>query len=308
MSNYSRVKRGMVFWFNPDKVYGDSLEFKGFNQKSYKSHVQHGNRPWLVVSNDDGNESSPTCVIVPLTAEENKTNIPVHVSFIYEGVYNTILCEQPRTVDQAALKDYIYTLDDSLMSKVEKAQQIQFSIRPLHTYADFSLENVVDHLKSIVDHIIQEKTEILKQQPIPVSKIEDAAIELGGMLEDLVGMSLSTTQSSAQLNTKQEEKQNLQNPTTNGQSKVQHTRYSQIDKFNQKLEKSQQLQSHTTPKVETTCEKPKRNSWTKESRQQYLNDCETMTPQEIMKKYHFKNTQSVFQTKYACKNALGIIN
>lgn len=308
--NYSRVKRGMVFWFNPDEVYGDSIEFEGYNHKTYKSSVQHGKRPWLVVSNDDGNQSSYTCNIVPLTAED-KTDIPVHIHFEYEGKHNTILCEQPRTVDKVALGGYICTLSDELMYKVEKAMQIQLSMRPLCTYADFTLDNVVDHLRAIIDHIIQEKSKMLEQQSqtqnrggvVPMSKIEDAAIELGSMIEDLMGVTPSVDPKMvAEEKPKQEEKPKI---LAAKQPATPSTGNSQVDKFNQRMEKTHQLQSDKNIKTE---KKSKRNSWTTESRQKYLDDCESMTPQELMKKYNFSTIQSVFQTKYACKNALGIVD
>lgn len=35
--SYSRVQRDMVFWFNPDKVYKEQMEFEGFKGKRYKT-------------------------------------------------------------------------------------------------------------------------------------------------------------------------------------------------------------------------------------------------------------------------------
>lgn len=125
-----------------------------------------------------------------------------------------------------------------------------------------------------------------------MSNIEDAALQLGEMIEDLVGVS------------KPEKPAEVPKP--------QPTHGSQIEKFNQRLIKSQQIKHQEQPKTQpkTVAEKPtqkrKRNSWTEESRKAYLEDCNKMTPQEIMVKYGFKSVQSVFQTKYACKNALGI--
>lgn len=139
-----------------------------------------------------------------------------------------------------------------------------------------------------------------------MSKIEDAAIELGSVIEDLVGVTPSVNPKTV-VEEKPEQKEKPQ-ILADTQPKAVTTVNSQIDKFNRRMEKSQQLQSgkKQQPQQPTPEKKPKRNSWTKESRKQYLQDCETMTPQELMKKYNFKSIQSVFQTKYACKNALGI--
>lgn len=136
---YARVQRGQVYWFDPMKAYGGYDTFIGFNGREYKSSVQLNNRPWLVVSNNEGNSSSPTCNIIPITLEE-KTRIPVHVYFSYEGKKQTILTEQMRTVDCLSLQEYIYTVSDDVMEQVEKALVVQYNIRPSVTYADFTLD------------------------------------------------------------------------------------------------------------------------------------------------------------------------
>lgn len=302
LRNYSRVQRGMVFWFNPDKVYKEQMEFEGFKGKRYKTSIQHGNRPWLVVSNNEGNNSARTCNVVPITTEQGKTEIPVHVRFEFEGIPQLILVEQPRTVDIAALGEYMCTVSDEVLEQVEKAQAIQFAIRPSVTYLDITLDKVTTHLKNLVAYILQEKQVLIERQEslitngggaVPMSNIEDAALQLGEMIEDLVGVS------------KPEKPAEVPKP--------QPAHGSQIEKFNQRLAKSQQIKQQEQPKTqptavgeEITTQKRKRNSWTEESRRAYLADCDKMTPQEVMTKYGFKSVQSVFQTKYACKNALGI--
>lgn len=302
LRNYSRVQRGMVFWFNPDKVYKEQMEFEGFKGKRYKTSIQHGNRPWLVVSNNEGNNSARTCNVVPITTEQGKTEIPVHVRFEFEGIPQLILVEQPRTVDIAALGEYMCTVSDEVLEQVEKAQAIQFAIRPSVTYLDITLDKVTTHLKNLVAYILQEKQVLIERQEelitngggaVPMSNIEDAALQLGEMIEDLVGVS------------KPEKPAEV--------SKPQPAHGSQIEKFNQRLAKSQQIKQQEQPKTqptavgeEITTQKRKRNFWTEESRRAYLADCDKMTPQEVMTKYGFKSVQSVFQTKYACKNALGI--
>lgn len=302
LRNYSRVQRGMVFWFNPDKVYKEQMEFEGFKGKRYKTSIQHGNRPWLVVSNNEGNNSARTCNVVPITTEQGKTEIPVHVRFEFEGIPQLILVEQPRTVDIAALGEYMCTVSDEVLEQVEKAQAIQFAIRPSVTYLDITLDKVTTHLKNLVAYILQEKQVLIERQEslitngggaVPMSNIEDAALQLGEMIEDLVGVS------------KPEKPAEVFKP--------QPAHGSQIEKFNQRLVKSQQIKQQEQPKTqptavgeEITTQKRKRNSWTEESRRAYLADCDKMTPQEVMTKYGFKSVQSVFQTKYACKNALGI--
>lgn len=318
---YTRVQRGQVYWFNPAEVYGESLEFTAFNGRTYKSSVQNFNRPWLVTSNNEGNSSSPTCNIVPITLED-KTEIPVHVKFTYEGKRQTILCEQPKTVDCLALKDYMYTVSDSIMEQVEKAIAIQHGIRPQVTYADFTLDSTIRHLEVVIANIIANKVEQVKQElqkeqlpagVIPISQVEDAALHLGQMIEDLVGEQVKPM---IQQQPKPQTPTKSVNPTVEPHKKSQvsipskpnYQGMSAIEKFNARYNQSQT--SQPTKKEDTQPSKPvkssssKRNTWTVETRLQYLDDCEKMSPKEVQEKYGFKSIQSVFQMKYLHKNAL----
>lgn len=108
------VKRGMVFMYKPEEA-------------AEKSSVQQGYRPWLVVSNDTNNKYSTTCNIVPLTSR-HKHNIPVHVHCVIQGINNTIMVEQIRTVEQSELGTFKWELDDDIMEQVANAISIQFSI------------------------------------------------------------------------------------------------------------------------------------------------------------------------------------
>lgn len=345
---YTRARRGMVFWLNPAKVYNQDNQFLACNGKKYPTHLQMENRPWMVVSNNEGNDTSPTCNIVPITLED-KPVLPCHVKFIYEGRQQTVLCEQVRTVDTMALKDFIYIVSDEVLQKVERAIAIQFAIRPSISTADFTLDTTLKHLEKIIAQIIQEKVEIYKQeiqpQVIPVSQVENTALHLGQMLEDLCSEAFKKPEPeevvpeevvpeepakpveqpvvSEPKPIKETKPSSIQRPTKNDRP------LSQIEKFNLKLQKSRQLngkavqnavvnsigksdvaldKSQPEKKPDESGKKPtekkKRNNWTVESRQAYLEDCEKLSPAEVMKKWNLGSIQSVFQTKYACKNAL----
>jgi len=73
---------------------GDVVYLKVPFQKS--KHIQGGDRPYLVVSNDTGNEHSEICMVVPLTSA-NKKSLPTHWRV---GYRSTTLCEQIFTVSQ----------------------------------------------------------------------------------------------------------------------------------------------------------------------------------------------------------------
>ena len=340
---YSRVQRGQVYWFNPMKAYGETLDkYTAFNGREYPTHVQNFNRPWLVTSNDEGNGSSPTCNIVPITLED-KTRIPVHVNFTYEGKTQTILVEQPRTVDCLALQEYMYTLSDEVMEKVERAIAIQHDIRPQVTYMDLTLDNTLQHLEKVIGQIISSKVDAIKAQlqqeytpkKIPVSQVEDTALNLGQMIEDLVSEQLKpeikpveTVEEKVTEVTEEVKETPISVPAMKskparkkpGRPKkapsIQNTQGAQakysgmntIEKFNAKY-RNPELNSHpqkSAEKPHTTRKQSKtgRNSWTTESRLEFIHDCEKMSPQEVMKKWKLGSISSVFQTKYNCKNKL----
>ena len=44
------------------------------------SHVQHGRRPVVIISNNLANTHSPVVTVIPLTSQMNKHQLPTHVS------------------------------------------------------------------------------------------------------------------------------------------------------------------------------------------------------------------------------------
>lgn len=315
---YSRVRRGMVFWFDPVKSYNQPSNIVSHQMKQLPSHLQLENRPWMVVSNDDGNLNGPTCNIVPITLED-KPKLPCHVKFMYEGRMQTAMCEQVRTVDSVVLKDFMYIVSDEVLRNVERALAVQFSIRPSITTSDFALDTTLKNLEKIVAQIIQEKVNAYKAEisskVLPVSQIEDTALRLGQMLEDLCVTPSQTVPQSAPA---QEPSQVVSKPVTSpnpvetAKPKQPEKPLSQIEKFNRKLQRTRELNG-TVPTKPHTSEVPtqvkedvkkSRNSWTTEKRKEYLKDCDTLSPSEVMKKWNLGSISSVFSTKYACKNAL----
>ena len=186
--DYSRVKRGQVFWFDPS-VYSDKTEIEA-NGKTFETHIQLKTRPVLVVSNNQNNDNSYVCSVAPITSE-SKPPLPCHVKYVYAGKEQTIELEQIRTVDILSLQTYICTLSDSVMQKVEAAIVAQFDIRPSVNYLDITLSNITNHLQEVVKRILIEQGAIMTdkaqvRQGIPVSNIEDCALYLADAIENLV--------------------------------------------------------------------------------------------------------------------------
>ena len=77
------------------------------------SHVQHGIRPVVIVSNNAANAHSPVVTVVPLTTKLQKRQLPTHVLLQEQGLDRSslALCEQPMSLDKNRLLrrvGYIY--------------------------------------------------------------------------------------------------------------------------------------------------------------------------------------------------------
>ena len=86
---------------------------------------QGGIRPVLVVQNDVGNKYSPTVIAAAVTSKINKAKLPTHIELSSNSYGlqkdSVILLEQIRTLDKRRLKERIGELNESTMTRVDKA-------------------------------------------------------------------------------------------------------------------------------------------------------------------------------------------
>jgi mRNA interferase MazF len=113
-----RIKRGDMFY--ADLMFGVGSE-------------QNGCRPVLIIQNDTGNKHSNTVIAAIITSQTvNKAKMPTHCFIKAQqglGRDSLILLEQIRTIDKARLREYIGTLDDETMDKVDKALGISVGLK-----------------------------------------------------------------------------------------------------------------------------------------------------------------------------------
>lgn len=110
------IERGEVYYANLDGVVGSE---------------QKGQRPVVVIQNNDGNAHSPTVIVVPATSKV-KRSLPTHVSVREEdGMDNktTFLCEQIRTIDKSRIRRYICRLTNKTMGEIEESLKISCGIK-----------------------------------------------------------------------------------------------------------------------------------------------------------------------------------
>ena len=111
-----------------DVKYGDIflIDFDGA-----KFSEQCGKRPAIVVSNDKGDQHSPTMLVVPLTTK-NKKNLPTHLTIEPENSglkeISTALFEQVKVADKKRIIKKMGHVDNSLIEKIKKGLTIAFGI------------------------------------------------------------------------------------------------------------------------------------------------------------------------------------
>lgn len=85
--------------------------------KNTVNSEQGGIRPVIVIQNDIGNKYSPTLIVLPITSEIKKENMPTHC-ILHRSIKNglkvdsMVLAEQIRVIDKSRILDYIGYLDN----------------------------------------------------------------------------------------------------------------------------------------------------------------------------------------------------
>ena len=113
-----QIRRGDVYHANLNPVIGSE---------------QGGFRPVLVIQNNIGNQYSPTVIVAAITSKsKNKMSTHVLLGDI-DGLErgSVVLLEQLRTLDKRRLGNYIVTLDNQQMQKVNKGLQISIGLKKL---------------------------------------------------------------------------------------------------------------------------------------------------------------------------------
>jgi mRNA interferase MazF len=97
---------------------------------------QSGYRPILVLQNNTGNKHSQTVIVANITSRMfTKAKLPTHCPVEAQqglGRASLILLEQLRTIDKSRLMEYIGTLGEDDMSRVDKALAVSVGLLSLY--------------------------------------------------------------------------------------------------------------------------------------------------------------------------------
>ena len=109
------IRRGDVYYADLSGVVGSE---------------QGGVRPVVVVQNDKGNKYSTTLIVAPISKKMSKPPLPTHVIFSVSQLnyVSMILLEQLRTIDKERLGQWIFTLDQSTIEKINAALRISLEL------------------------------------------------------------------------------------------------------------------------------------------------------------------------------------
>lgn len=291
MKELSVFKRGQVWYIND-------------NRKNIGS-IQGKSRPYLVVSNDKCNANSPVIHMAPLTTQD-KTSMPTHVQIYdpYRRINQVILCEQvmPKSVpDITPIAEYRYALTEEKMKEVDRALAAQFGI-PYGGVTMDDFEELLDMLKD--EKIAQIKAEADKlTTPRAEAYVDKLLEEVDKITTPSVPVTAPVVEPPKAQPTQQVTPATPKKPTSAPvASKNNGKPMSQIDKFNMRLQRAQELQGKapaqaTAPVVTTTPTtkddaSPKRNRWTEERKREFVADAENpnMSKSEVLAKYNMTNS------------------
>lgn len=96
---------------------GDIVYLKqGISEYNRGKYNYKGIRPWVIISCDKTNSTSPNCVIVPLTTKDKHLRLPTHIPCSYHR--SIVCCEDIRVIEQESIKDIVCHLDEAEMNNV----------------------------------------------------------------------------------------------------------------------------------------------------------------------------------------------
>lgn len=93
--------------------------------------VQKGRRPVLIVQNDIGNWFSETLIAAIITSKTNKKSfMPTHVMFKIDCLpqQSCVELEQITTIDRQQLSEFVGTMPDNVMQRIDEALKVSLQL------------------------------------------------------------------------------------------------------------------------------------------------------------------------------------
>lgn len=113
-----KLKRGDIIWFH--------------NRNQYSEHVQKGDRPAIILQNNDGNFMSSTYIIAMITTKVKCMHLPIHVIVESVGLSrrSTVMLNQILTIDERDILEYVGPMPSHYLKEIEKACMVSLDLKP----------------------------------------------------------------------------------------------------------------------------------------------------------------------------------
>lgn len=115
--------------YDKDNIRRGNIYYADLGNTNKIGSEQKGNRPVIVIQNDTGNKFSTTIIVAILTKTTRK-HIPTHVNintkFIQEP--SDICLEQIFTIDKKRLSNYIGTVNNDIINRINEAIKASLSL------------------------------------------------------------------------------------------------------------------------------------------------------------------------------------
>lgn len=101
----------------------------------HHGHIQGGTRPVVVVQNDHGNRFASTLIVVPLTSEIKKPNLPTHYILRHQrGLEKPCmtLAEQIQTISKSQIVRYLGHVRSIHMACIDLCLRESIGLPPQH--------------------------------------------------------------------------------------------------------------------------------------------------------------------------------
>lgn len=127
-----KFKRGQIWWYKTSDGYDGSIQGK--------------TRPVIIMSNELANENSNCLLAIPCTTADKK-NMPTHTSFMIDNNLSTALAENTMSVNKDKLTNYIGTVDEELLKKLEINISIALGLIEIPTKISNVIKDTANEVK-----------------------------------------------------------------------------------------------------------------------------------------------------------------
>lgn len=99
----------------------------------HHGHIQGGTRPVVVIQNEQGNRFAPTLIVVPLTTEVKKADMPTHYILRHQRGLDkpcVTLAEQIQTISKSQIVRYLGHVRPIHMACIDLSIRESISLPP----------------------------------------------------------------------------------------------------------------------------------------------------------------------------------